>query len=451
LAVLNALFAFVGVNSALAQEPPLTIPSGAPPAADPDAIAVNGWQLYPALDLIVQNSNNYFLSTEEKVSGWALGVSPSVTAEWSNGIHTTTLYGTFQELRYLGNNGVIANDGEATFTQRYAPLRELTFTFLGDYTHQTISSSLTSAIPSPITTTGTTVLANGNTVLPNGTIVSPSGQIVGQSGSAVNASSQSAVNPYDQYTATGKVEKLFSDGIVTLGASVQRRNYDLQASEFDDFTAKTFTENAAFWLGPVFYAYSDGSYSMRTSTSPTPDSTAYRVLGGIGTRQFGLFRASLYFGHQGSDVSGSGTAGGDIYGGALTYYPKEYWTIKAAVDETINISSQTSPSTQAINIGALTPVQIPLSSSTNITAYTLKTDVKLTPKWTASGLLGFTRIEFIGSPALENVWLADATIKFNIRRDLSLTWEYQYSSIISNVPMSSANRNLIAMRASYKF
>ena len=33
----------------------------------------------------------------------------------------------------------------------------------------------------------------------------------------------------------------------------------------------------------------------------------------MGTRQFGLFRASAYFGHQGSQSSGFSPAGGDIY------------------------------------------------------------------------------------------------------------------------------------------
>ena len=64
---------------------------------------------------------------------------------------------------------------------------------------------------------------------------------------------------------------------------------------------------------PIFYAYSDGSFTLRDNSGPNSDSTAYRVIGGIGTRQFGLFSASFYFGHQGSEQSRA--AGGDVYGG----------------------------------------------------------------------------------------------------------------------------------------
>jgi hypothetical protein len=104
----------------------------------------------------------------------------------------------------------------------------------------------------------------------------------------------SLINPYDQFTGTAKIDKIFNHGILTLGTSVVHSDYEIQGSE--DYTAKTFRENGAFWLGPVFYAYSDGSFTMRSNTSPNVDSTAYRVVGGIGTRQFGLFRASFYFG-----------------------------------------------------------------------------------------------------------------------------------------------------------
>ena len=450
-AVFSALFVCGSAVTARAQEPPLTVPKGGPPPSDPNAIEFDGWQLYPSLDFIVENSNNYFLSPQAKISGWAFGVSPSVTAEWSNGIHTTTLFGTFEHLQYPTESSVNTNYGEATFTQRYAPLRDLTFTFLGDYMHQTISTGLTSAIPSPITTTATSVLPNGNIVLPNGTIVSPSGQIIGQSSAVTTASALSAVNPYDQFTGTAKIDKIFSDGVLSLGASVVRLNYEEQASEPEDFTATTVTENGAFWLGPLFYAYSDGAFTMRDNTNPNPDSTAYRVIGGIGTRQFGLFRASLYFGHQGSEASSSGSAAGEVYGGSLTYYPTADWTIKANVDETINISSQTSPSTEALSIPAPTPVQVPVSSSTNVTAITLRPEYNISPQWSASGLFGYTRIESIGSPVLETAWLADATLRYNIWQNLTLSWEYQYSSTVSNQPMSSASRNLIVMHASYRF
>jgi hypothetical protein len=445
-------FFFLTRTAALAQEPPLFIPSGGPPAADPNAIPFNGWLLYPSITTFAQYSDNYFLSPVDKISGWSLGISPAMTAEWSNGIHTTTLYGTFTRVQYPTDNDVNTNAGEATFTQRYAPLRDLNFTFLGDYIHETISPGLTSGIPSPTASTATSVLPNGNTVLPNGTIVSPNGQVVGQTSPSLTIAGMSIVNPYDLYTATGQIQKIFADGIVTLNASLLRQNYDEQTSRSLDFTAKTFREDASFWMGPIFYVYSDGSFSINDNTRPAPDLDVYRVVAGLGTRQFGLFQASTYFGHQGSQSPGSPAAGGNVYGAALTYYATPLWTIGGNFDMTINLApSGTLPSTRAVTIPLLTPLQVPLSSSSQITTTSLRSDYKISPQWTATSLLGYTNVAYLGTSTWENAWFASALLNYDVRRDLRLTWQYQYTSVVSNIPFTTAKRNFVSMAASYKF
>jgi Putative beta-barrel porin 2 len=459
LALFSALFAFGGTSAARAQEPPTTIPAGGPLPFDPNAIPFNSWLLYPSVNFLAENSNNYFITPQSKLSGWAFGVDPSMTAEWSNGIHTTTLYGNFQQLQYPPDNqaplesNIAAPSGEATWTQQYAPLRDLNFTVVGDYVHQTLSPGLTSSIPNPTQFTGTTVLPNGDIVLPNGTIVSPTGQVVGQAGSTPSVGPTAFVNPYDQYTGSARVQKIFNGGIVTLGTSLQQVDYEHAQPQQSspDYINKTFTEDASFWLGPVFYAYTDGSFNIRT-TGQMGDSTAYRIVGGLGTRQFGLFRTSAYFGYQGSGASTPDTAGGDVYGAVLSYYPTTPWTISANVDESINHApSNAPPSTQAIGIPGITPLQISLSSSTKITSTSLHSSYIINPQWTVNGLFAYVHVDNIGSPIWQDSWVGDASVSYNIWRDLTLALEYQYSSIVSNAPLTNANRNLITMSATYKF
>jgi hypothetical protein len=293
-------------------------------------------------------------------------------------------------------------------------------------------------------------LPNGNIVLPNGTIVGPNGQVVGQTGPSVTASPISSVNPFDQYTGTAKVQKIFGDGIVDLAASVQRVNYVDAGSS--DFTSKTFSGDGAFWLGPIFYAYSNGAFNIRDTDPNDTESTAYRIIGGIGTRQYGLFRASIYFGHQGSGAADSPSAGGNVYGGSLTYYPTPVWTITANVDDTINLApANAPPSTQALGIPGISPLQIALSSSTQITSTTLRSSYAISPQWSVTAVFGFTHIENIGSPIWDDSYVADAQISYNMWRDLTLMWEYQFSSLVSNAPQASINRNLVSMGATYKF
>ncbi len=463
LAVFSAFLLCGGSRSALAQEPPTTIPAGGPPAYDPSAIPVGRWLLYPSVNFLAENSNNFFLGPVTKVHGWEFGVTPSATGVWSDGINTTTVYGNFQRLEYPTNNLFNSTNGEGTFTQQYAPLRDLNFTFSADYQHQTLQGAFTNSIPNSVQFTGFTVLPNGNIVSPTGTIFNPEGQVVGQVGPTVSATPFQVINPYDQYTATGKVQKLFSDGIVTLGASLARTNYVngvVGGVPNDNFTNRTYTEDAAFWLGSVFYFYSDGVFNTRTTYSPTgpnSDSSAYRLVGGIGTRQFGLFRASAYFGHQGSSEPGSGASpsssqGGNVYGGTLSYYPTPAWTLSLNLDETINLAPASAvPSTQALFIPGITPLQIALSSSTQITSTSLRSSYIINPQWSATGTFAFTHVENIGSPTWDNSYLADAQLIYNMRTNLTLSWEYQYSTIISNAPFSTAVRNLGIMSATYKF
>ena len=210
LTLLSVAFAFLGTQRSFAQEPPTTVPAGGLPSSI-GAIPYEGWLLFPSLTQFSQYSNNYFMSPMAKIAGWGFGVSPALTAQWSNGIHTTTLFTTYTHIDYPTQNDIYTDDGEANVTQKYAPMRDLTFTFHGYYTHKTIANSLNNAIPSAISTPSTTFLPNGNEVLPNGTIINPTtGQVVGQRrlpGLFVNG--QTVVNPYDQYSASAQVDKQF--------------------------------------------------------------------------------------------------------------------------------------------------------------------------------------------------------------------------------------------------
>src|SRR3974390_1999189 len=91
---LSALLLIAWIPLCFAQEPPpLDVPRNKLPARDPNAIAVEGWLLYPTLRVYSLYSDNLFLAPTSPIHAGGFGVSPSMTAEWTNGIHTTTLYG----------------------------------------------------------------------------------------------------------------------------------------------------------------------------------------------------------------------------------------------------------------------------------------------------------------------------------------------------------------------
>jgi hypothetical protein len=435
--------------SSLAQAPPLPpldVPINRLPAKDPNAIAIDGWLLYPTLRVYSLYSDNLFLTPQSPLSVPGVGITPSLAAVWSNGIHTTTLFGNIDRQVYPTANEVNTIDGRAGFSQKYEAMRDLIFTVNGNYVHQTWASSLQDSIPTAPAAPTTTVLPNGNTVLPNGTILSPSGQPIGQA-SAAGINVPLLVDPSNQYTGTFSVDKIFNRGVLNLTGSVNRTDYELQ--NLQSTRSRTLTESAGVWLGPVLYAYSNGSVGTVVTDAISASTTSYRVIGGLGTRQVGLFRGSFYFGHQGS--GGSTTAGGEVYGGALSYYPTSTWTLTGAVDETVNIASQTSASNLALTLPTLTAVQVPLSTSSRITSAALQSNYQIAPLWSTVWQLGYTRIEFVDSSRLDNAWILDTILRYDIRRDIALTWEYRYRSILSNVPLVSATSNYASMGAAYKF
>ena len=447
-AALAALLLLGFMSASYAQEPPLSVPRNVLPARPGDALTAGGWLFYPTINTYAQYTDNLFHTVLSPISIWGVGVKPSMIAEWSNGIHKTTLYGNLEVRKYLTDNEFNIFDRQAGFIQNYEALRDLTFKVQADYSHHTNASTPT-AIPGALASPGTsTVLPNGNTVLPNGNIISPSGQIVGQVAPTVNVvGTQTLINPSNVYTGTASVEKILNRGFIGLTGSLSRTEFDNTILS-PDITAKTLSGNASFWLGPVFYAYTNGTYASQTSST---NSTAYRVIGGIGTRQIGLFRASAYYGHQGSDVQDSGTAGGEVYGGNITYYPTPIWTIGASIDETVNISNQTTITNLALNNQAPSALVIPVGASTRITATSLNSSYKISQQWSVNGTLGYTHVEYIDGPRLDNSWLADVVLQYQMWRNMTLNWEYQYSSIISNVPLNSSRRNFVSMGATYKF
>ena len=421
-------------------------------------IPAGEWLIYPSVRMYSIYSNNFFLAPSDQLSTFDFGITPSVTAEWSNGIHSTTISANVDTQRFPTFNEIDTFDRQATITQKYSPLPDWTFSVLGDYTHKTITNSLTNSIPTAITTaiTQPTLLPNGNTELPNGTIVSPTGQIVGNVNTGTTANGQTLVNPYDQYTGTASVTKIFNRAILTLNASAQQTAYQFtqnpgSPSGFTTFFSKTFSGSGAAWLNPTIYAYSNATLSMRTTaTLIDPHSDVYRMEGGFGTRQIGLFKASIYSGYQGSSTDGSTPAGGILYGGSLSYYPSEAWTIMAKLDTTINrAAANAAASNQALAINS--PEQIALSSSTTIVTPSLQTQYQLNRQWALIENFSYSQIDYHNSARLDNAWQTDTQLTYEMWRNMTLAWEYAYTAIISNAPGSTARRNYVLMSAEYHF
>jgi hypothetical protein len=474
---LAALFFCASISQAFTQQAGLqqvipqsqsTIMPGAPPpdvtfnrlpARDPNAIAVDGWLLYPTLRFYSLYNDNYFQSPTSPLSVGGLGINPSLAAVWSNGIHTTILYGSLDHQDYPADASVNTLDRRAGFTERYEAMRDLIFSFNADYTHQTLSTGLQNSLQTSNAAPTTLVLPNGNTIQPNGSITSPSGQTVGQAAAAATGSVPLGINPFNQFTGTFTVDKIFSRAAISLSGSMSRTDYENQNSQ-PSFTSRTLTENASAWLGPLIYAYSNGTVSTVLDDAinssmvqaPSISTTSYRVVGGLGTRPLELFRGSIYFGYQASEGGGA-AAGGDVFGGSLSYYPTVDLAFTGTVDVTINSASQSpiSATNLALTLPAQIAVQIPLGTSSVISSYGLRTTYQITQQWFANYQLTYSHIQYTDIPRLDNSWVFDASLRYDIWKNMSLFWEYRYSTVISNAAFASLSQNYGIVGATYRF
>jgi hypothetical protein len=174
----------------------------------------------------------------------------------------------------------------------------------------------------------------------------------------------------------------------------------------------------------------------------------------LGTRPSELFRGSIYFGQQGSTSEGF-ASGGNVYGGTLSYYPTADLTFTGTIDRTINIaanpSSQPAATNLALTLPGVSAIQVPLGDSTEITSFGLQSSYRITQQWFLTSQISYSQIDYVGSPRIDNSFVFDTTVRYDIWRNMSLQWEYRYTNIISNAAFISANSNYGIVSATYRF
>src|SRR5579863_4049697 len=255
-------------------------------------IPLGQWLLYPSLQLSAGYAQNFFLTAMSPLNTAQLGVAPTLLAEWTNGIHSTTIYGTLNGQAYSALSQLNAANPQASFRQKYSPLPDLSFSFAANYLHQTLASGLINSIPTTINTpvANPTLLPNGDIELPNGNIIAPNGQIVGHVNPVLAFAGTTFINPNNAETVTASATKILNGGIFTVSGSFGNTNYQSNqgtgAGSFTSTQSETAFENASFAVGPLLYLYSNGTFSKLVSNASTLGNTnSYDVVVGIGVRQ----------------------------------------------------------------------------------------------------------------------------------------------------------------------
>ena len=428
-----ATFVFGDINSAWAQSTPPPDPPGRRTLPDgAGTMSLGEWLLYPTLSLRTFADSNVYSTPTSPISTVGLNIRPSLLADYDTGIHETSLYGNISSTIYpfidYTNNTF---DRQAGFIEKYEAMRDLIFTVHGDYTHLTNANVLNQSIPGPILSPATP----------------------GPQGAAgVTAfQQQTTANPNDTYTGTGTIYKEFNRAYASLSGSVATTQYANQ-SLATNFNTDSYSGGGGFWFTPLLYAYANGAQAFQFPAVGL-NSNAYQVRTGIGSARIGLFSGSVYFGHQGSEVDTAGTAGGDIYGGAISYFPTAAWDVNFSVNRITNISNITSaPGTPLALAGApLAAAPIPTNASVRVTALSFGSNYRFSEQTSVFGVLSYTRTSYLDTTQLDNSWLASIGIRHELSAQLELSFDYSFTSFVSNQPGTSYIKNYTALGATYRF
>jgi hypothetical protein len=409
-------------------EPPIGPPEEAALPSGVGQLSLGQWLLSPTLDVYSLYTSNLYSSPANALSGPGIHFHPSILADRNTGLFDTKFYGNIDSTVYptldYQNNTF---NKQAGVIQSYSPLRDLVFTVQGDYTHNTLANVLNNSIPSPVISSASPVPPGANGVL---------------------ASPQVVVNPNDTYTTTASIYKEFNRAFIKIGATALRTDYD--TTPLSDFNQQSYNGAGAFWLTPQLYAYADGTQAF-TEEATGVNSTSFRTRGGLGTAQIGLFQSSIYWGQQGTLVQNDGSAGGDIYGGVLSYLPTSAWNMSLSVDRLRNISNITTAVPQGLGGLPLTGIGVSVTQSSQLTTIAYKSNYIFSPQTTVYGVLSDTLIEYLGTTRVDNTWLASVGIRHQLRNNLALTLDYQYTALHSEVPVTGFSRNIVTLGAHYNF
>jgi hypothetical protein len=393
----------------------------APTAQYKAGLPVAGWMLYPSIFVGATYDDNFnqTASGTDHSNGVSLRLSPRLTGTYDGGIHKTTFYGVV-DARFFDADTIAATAG---LTHLWQAQQDLIFNFFGNYTRQT--DIFRSALQFNNGAIGPPATPNVNIPI----IINPFGTTPGADPIA-----------YNQFTVGAQVTKTFNQAFVTLSGTAFDIIYD--HSDNIPFPFQTSHDGASFWASarvgynvtPQFYVFAQGDGIFNRFRNSLFDTDGYRVIGGVGSNDVkSLFRGEVYGGYwvqnqHEPNVIGFGIptdVNSGVFGGRLSYFPTQYWSIVAQVDQTLGMSTTLAPS-------------IPAGVPTRTTTAILQSTYGIARDWSVGVRGGYSRGEFIGFGEFNNhAWMAGASFNYEIWRNLLLTLDYQYTTSQSNTSLAS--------------
>ena len=378
-----------------------------------NGLSLGDWMLSPTIMLGAAFDDNVFQSHSLRQSALGTRINPGFRAVRDSGMYKSTLYANFDGRIYPSLTRADTYEGSAGLEHIWQAGHDLTFRFLGDYSHKTDINN-------------------------NGVVLTPGGAVIN------NVTPQH----YHLFTGAASVNKSFGTYFASFGTQAQATRYDdskdslgqVVSMSARDGTVYTFTGRTGVWVSPALFVFVEPSSNIRKYQSGLFDSTGYRVIGGLGSDHISLFKGEVYGGYQRQNYADArfGTTSGSNVGGKLAWYPTQAATLSASLDETIGDSTVFTPSN-------------PNGSSTYVTTAALKGDYALSRQWATSARFAYSQTSYLQSTRKDDRYDASAKLDYTVFANFGLFLEYAYARVISTVTANSYDRNIVTLGATYKY
>ncbi|MDR3448864.1 MAG: outer membrane beta-barrel protein [Alphaproteobacteria bacterium] len=414
----------LGFNVAGQTAPPPAELGGPHPA---EGIPIEGWMLFPSMFVGGVFDDNIYRTLSSPTGALGVRLIPNIEADRDDGVHRTTIYANADAQLYPGYN---ANFGETASTvsgrvglaNLWSPTSDIFVHASVDYTRQ----------DGPF----------GSTLVTSSPIGSPTSFVAAPT--AVNFAGYRQFS--DVTTVDLSVQKKLTDQIfIRVGTGVQDLIYErapigyTSALSGVDYSAFI---RGGFWVTPLFNAFVETSGDLhRYDSSSLYDSNAYRAVAGLSSDLIGLFRGEAYGGleQQFSIEHAFGAIMAPAYGARITYYPTEYLTVAASVDNSFG------------SAGASGVNPVLTAASTTLMAR-LEADYAMFDYWKAAARLGYADTRYFGSSSLSGAWLAGAGLSYSFWRNYALTFDYQFTRTNSTgSSLSAYSDNLASLGVTYHY
>ncbi|HEX2554754.1 MAG TPA: outer membrane beta-barrel protein [Microvirga sp.] len=386
-------------------------------ALDGVELWVGSWLLRPTLTAGLYSGFGYdFNEPSRRAAGdqrrdaptLGLSVQPGLIAERRTGIHDTTLRWQGDARIGTGNaddRNVL--DANASLAHRYEIQRDLVMN---------LSTSFVRSTSTPIALNN--LLFNPD--LPTDGDGKPVDVPQSQTGKGGFPFREIYSN---RLTATATVAKTFNRLFATLGGSVTSTTATDRPDALRGIAMTADGETydvhgrVGYKISPLLYGFIEPSANFGRYDISRLDTNGQRIVAGIGSERFRLFRGEIFGGYQRQEfeLSGRAPTSGGTFGGSITWDPTRDILITVAANRSLGVSTLVSGRGTAGRSFA----------STSTTA-SLTGTYALSRKLTLAAALGYSFVEEEGTGREYDIRYAGANLTYFLTHNLVLNAVYQY-------------------------